>query len=77
MPTNPLVPMPIAEIPRISLRLAEAAASLGISERTLWSWARTGAVPFVRRGGILLFPVRELVEWLGEQTAQPATVEEQ
>jgi len=59
---------PEAPIEPLSYRLAEAAAAIGVSERTLWSWAKTGDVPCVRIGKCLLFPVRELQDWLSAKT---------
>ncbi len=52
------------EVPRLALRAAEAAQALGVSEGTLWAWVRMGVVPCVRIGGVNLFPVRAMQEWL-------------
>lgn len=56
----------------ISLRPREAARALGVSERTLWTWTAGGStgIPHVRIGGVLLYPVRELEEWLADQSGQ-------
>ena len=50
-------------IPRVTLRLAEAAKSLGISERALWSLTKSGDIPHVPYGRITLYPVKGLFEW--------------
>jgi excisionase family DNA binding protein len=55
-------------IPALALRPREAAAALGVSERTLWAWTAAGEVPHVRRGKTVLYPVGELTRWLAEQS---------
>lgn len=50
---------------RIALRPAEAADALGISERTLRTLMPL--LPFVRLGGVVLLPLRDLERWLSEQ----------
>lgn len=59
--------------PCLSLRLREAAAALGVSDRTLWEWTQRGDVPHIRRGGVVLFPVDGLRRWLDEQAKAAAT----
>lgn len=51
---------------RLALRPREAAKALGVSERVLWSWTadRTSGIPFVRKGRCVLYPVRDLRDWL-------------
>ncbi len=44
---------------RITLRAVEAAASLGVSEKTL----RTLGVPCIRSGRVVLYAVSELQKW--------------
>jgi excisionase family DNA binding protein len=51
----------------LALRTRDAAAALGISERTLQELTATGRVPHVRIGRAVLFPVRELADWLTRQ----------
>ena len=58
---------PTAAVPCLALRAREAAKAIGVSERTLWSWVETGAVPHVRRGRVVLFPVDALRDWLAKQ----------
>ncbi len=56
--------LPLAEIPRLSLRAPEAARALGISERKLWEWTNRGDIPHVRRDSIVMYPVDALRQWL-------------
>ena len=51
-------------VPPLALRPREAAAALGISERTLWGLKAQGRIPFVQVGRVTLYPVRELEAWL-------------
>lgn len=45
------IPSPEIPLPeRVLLRAREAAATLGVSDRTLWSLAKAGQVPTVRIG---------------------------
>ena len=67
---------PEAEAPRLALRPREAAKSLGVSERTLWTWTRQGTIPHVRRGKAILYPTATLTRWLDEQAKAPATTAE-
>ena len=60
--------------PCLAMRLREAAAALGVSERTLWDWTQRGDVPHVRRNKTILYPVDALRRWLDEQT-KPAAEE--
>lgn len=46
----------------------EAAAMLGISERLLWTWTKSGVIPHVRIGTRVLYPVEQLRIWLNKQT---------
>ncbi|MDY7109449.1 MAG: helix-turn-helix domain-containing protein [Planctomycetota bacterium] len=65
---------PVAAVPRLALRPAEAARALGISRRKLWSITanRTSGIPVVRFGQTVLYPVSELRTWLAQQ-AEGAT----
>ena len=51
----------------IGIRSREAARLLGVSERTLWSWAQKGLVPHRRIGRIVLFSPSELQRWILER----------
>lgn len=57
-------------IPRVTLRAAEAAKSLGISQRALWTLTKTGDMPHVVCGRITLYPVKGLVEWAESKSRQ-------
>lgn len=50
---------------RLALRPREAAAALGLSERTFRALLPT--LPHVRAGGAVLVPVEALRRWLDEQ----------
>jgi hypothetical protein len=54
---------PLALAPR------DAARALGVSERTLWTYTRRHGVPHVRLGRRILYPVRELADWLARRAA--------
>ena len=58
---------PIDLSTRLALRPPEAAAALGVSERTLRSLQ--SELPSVRIGRTLLYPVRELEAWLSRRAA--------
>lgn len=66
---------PSVTVPVIGLRTPEAAAALGISPRKLAALIadRTSGIPFARLGGTVVFPARELADWLaGQATRRPA-----
>lgn len=54
----------------LALRPREAAKALGVSERLLWQWTHDGAIPHLRVGRTILYPVDMLQEWLRRQ-AEP------
>lgn len=59
----------------LALRPKQAAESLGISERTLWGLtAPRGSIPCVRlgKGGVVVYPVDLLREWLRENAETAA-----
>ena len=62
---NPVKPK--AETPCLSMRPREAALALGISERLLAEWTRRGLVPHIKIGGVILYPVTTLRQWLQQQ----------
>ncbi len=49
---------------RIALRPREAAASLGVSERTLRKWMRDDGLPYLRLDGVVLIPRGQLEAWM-------------
>ena len=55
---------PLALAPR------DAARALGVSERTLWTYTRLHGVPHVRLGRRILYPVRELADWLASRATR-------
>ncbi|HMQ14579.1 MAG TPA: helix-turn-helix domain-containing protein [Phycisphaerae bacterium] len=76
---GPIIPPPVesksaeqeqsAAVPRLALRPKEAAAALSIGERLLWSLTNRGAIPHIKLGKCVLYPVAELERWLSEQAA--------
>ncbi len=70
------MPEPEGRIPlntRLALRQDEAAAALGVSPRAL----RNLGLPAVRDGGLVLYPVDQLREWLQVRAAEePGRVDE-
>jgi len=60
-------PLHVAPIPRISMRVAEAAAALGVSESWLRREAKAGRVPSFQAAGVRLFVTTELHHWAIEQ----------
>ncbi|MHC5023148.1 MAG: helix-turn-helix domain-containing protein [Planctomycetota bacterium] len=58
--------------PCLGLRPKDAAKALGISERKLWELTadRTSGIPHTRCGKTILYPVRELTEWLAQCAAR-------
>ncbi|MCL4197711.1 MAG: helix-turn-helix domain-containing protein [Phycisphaerales bacterium] len=60
-------------VPSIGLRPADACRALGVSRRTLCTWTcdRTLAIPHVRIGKCILYPERELRDWLAARIERP------
>jgi excisionase family DNA binding protein len=60
-------------IDKLALTHAEAAAALGISERTLWRLKAAGSVPYVQLGkgkrARVLYPRLALLRWLQDRQA--------
>ena len=56
----------------LALRPKDAAKALGIGERKLWELTadRTSGIPHVRFGKAILYPVRELQDWLAQRAAK-------
>ncbi|MCC6681136.1 MAG: helix-turn-helix domain-containing protein [Phycisphaeraceae bacterium] len=65
-------PITIEPVPRMALRIVEAAESLGISPRTMADLIAARVVPTVRIGRVVLIPVDQLRAWLSERAQQRA-----
>ena len=57
---------PIDPGQRLAVGADEAAALMGVSGRFLRQLAERGEIPHVRLGRRVLFPVRELKQWLSD-----------
>lgn len=59
-------------MPPLALRPKDAARALGISRRKLWELTADGEsdIPHVRLGRSVLYPVRELADWLKNRAAR-------
>jgi excisionase family DNA binding protein len=55
---------------KLALRPREAAAMLGISGRTLWTWTKAGLLPYVKIGRTLRYPADDLRRWISQQAAR-------
>jgi excisionase family DNA binding protein len=55
--------------PGAVLSAKEAAAYLGVSERHLWTWTKSGKVPHLRLGVRVLYPLDLLRAWINEQAS--------
>ena len=64
MNTDIFAPIPVEPIPRVALSVAEAAKSLGISDRTVTTLISKGEIPVVSVGKRRLIPVDALREWV-------------
>ncbi|MDY7107854.1 MAG: helix-turn-helix domain-containing protein [Planctomycetota bacterium] len=64
-PAAPAEPGP----PCLALRPKDAAKAIGISERKLWALTndRSSGIPHVKLGAAIVYPVRELMDWLRQQ----------
>ena len=62
----PLLDVPI---PSLAMRPKETAKALGISARKLWEITadRSSGIPHVRFGKAIVYPLRELQDWLRDQ----------
>lgn len=65
-PLNPPA-RPDPATPCLAMRPREAAKALGISPKTLWILTHEGQIPHARVGACVLYPVRELTDWLTKQ----------
>jgi len=58
-------------LPPLSMRPKDAARAIGISERTLWSLAKRGEIPYARIGGCVVYPTAAILTWLEAITEHP------
>ena len=58
---------PPREVPFLALRPRQAAEALGVSEATLQRLTQDRRVPVIRLDRAVLYPLRELSEWLSNQ----------
>jgi len=55
---------------RLALRPREAARLLSVSERTLFTWTKSGVIPHARVGRTILYSTDGLRNWLAERAAE-------
>ena len=58
----------LPSIPRLCLKVPEAARALGCCPRTVWNLIRSEGLPTVRYGKATAIPVAGLRRWLRERT---------
>lgn len=63
----------VSPVPRITLRICDAAVAIGVSERTLNDLVARNAVPSFLVGKIRLFDVAALQRWAAERTAESSS----
>lgn len=61
------LPLPV---PVLALRKADAAAAIGVSDETFDKHVRP-SLPVVRLGGVRVYPVEDLQEWLRAHAEAP------
>jgi len=61
---------------RLALRPKEAAAALGVNERTLRKWRRDEGLPYFQLDGSVLIPVLELERWMSERVTTRQTTDQ-
>ncbi len=68
MPDHP----PPDPVPTLALGPKDTARSLGIGVRLLWSLTadQSSGIPHVRLGRRVLYPTRELADWLADRAAK-------
>ena len=73
-PTTALVENHNGAPPCLALRPKDAARALGIGTRKLWEITadQTSGIPHCRFGKCVVYPVRELADWLAVQVAKGA-----
>ena len=75
MSKQPYAPQKVTRLaaPCLALRPKDAARALGIGERKLWEITadHTSGIPHIRFGKAILYPVRELQDWLAARARAP------
>ncbi len=66
--TPPAPQAPNSPTPPVLLTVREAAKVLRISSRTLFTRTQDGAIPHIRLGGRVLYPLQQLREWMANKS---------
>ena len=67
---------PLSLADRLGLRPREAAAALGVSERTLRKWRCDEGLPYFRLDGAVLIPRVDLERWMAERVTSSKTADQ-
>lgn len=59
---------PAREVSVLALRPRQAAEAIGVSESTLERWTKERGIPVIRLDRAVLYPVREVADWLTSKT---------
>ena len=62
---------------RLLLRPLEAAATLGVSLRTLMSWTAAGTIPHFRQGRCLRYSTDSLRDWITARQASQSLAQQE
>lgn len=52
------------------LTAPQAAKALGISQRTLWTYTKSGGIPSLRIGNSVPYPIEGLNDWIRAKTSR-------
>jgi excisionase family DNA binding protein len=64
--------MQSTELKKLTISVREAAAMIGVSQRTIWSLAKSGELPVVKIGTRRLFQISALERFIKEHsTTEP------
>ncbi len=72
---NPIYKSRFEEVQRIALDEQEAARRLSVSAPHLANLRKDGRVPYFMSGNRVLYPVRELQQWVSANCIWPADVD--
>lgn len=67
MPAEPSSPPTEPAVPVLAVRAAEACRILNVGRRTLWSLTVSKQIPHLKIGRCVLYPIREIQDWLSSQ----------